>query len=277
MIPPTWIVTGASRGFGFHLATAALVAGLNVVATARDLASLAALQELGGSRCLPVGLDLVDPEGVAKLVPTALDAFGQVDVLINNAGSGLVCAAEDTAPDDELALMRMHYHAPMALIRAVLPAMRDRGQGSIVNMGAAASHGNYAGFSAYGAAKAALECASDALRAELLPMGIGVSVIIPGPFRTGFIEHAPRASSAVYAATVGRFASVLERMNGRQPGDPDRAAALMVEHLLAGNLPARLPLGAYVVKKLRDRANATLREVEGLEATARSADYPLGA
>lgn len=275
MTPPTWIITGASRGFGFEIASAALVAGANVVVTARDAASLSDLQRLGGERCVALAADLHDVSSVANIEPAAIAAFGQIDVLVNNAGSGLVCAAEDTTSDLEMALMQLHYLSPMALIRAVLPMMRDLGKGTIINMGAAASHGNYAGFAAYGASKAALECASEALRVELQPLGIGVTVVVPGPFRTGFIEHAPRVPSDTYGSTVGRFAAILERMNGRQPGDPARAAALIVGHAMAGTLPLRLPLGGYVIKKLKDRAAAMGSEAEMWAAQARSVDFPL--
>ena len=271
MTSPVWLITGASRGFGKELALAALQAGARVVATARDRSSL---QDLASDQCLTLAQDVADTAQAKAIVQQAVDAFGQVDVLVNNAGRGLIAPLEETAEATERASFDLHYHGPLALIRAVLPQMRERKAGHIVNISAAAAHGNYAGFSAYGAPKAALECACEALKAEVQPFGIGLTLVVPGPFRTGFIDHAPAPASEVYANTVGRFAAWLAKINGSQPGDPARAAEIIVKLLMEGKAPFRLPLGAYAAKKLKDRAANAQRDVETWAETAASADFP---
>lgn len=271
MTSPVWLITGASRGFGKELALAALQAGARVVATARDQASL---QVLASDQCLTLDHDVVDTMQAQAVVQRAMDAFGQVDVLVNNAGRGLIAPLEETEETTERASFDLHYHGPLALIRAVLPQMRERKAGHIVNISAAAAHGNYAGFSAYGAPKAALECACEALKAEVQPFGIGLTLVVPGPFRTGFIDSAPAPASEVYANTVGRFAAWLAKINGSQPGDPARAAEIIVKLVMESKAPFRLPLGAYAVKKIRDRAVSAQRDAETWTETASSADFP---
>lgn len=272
MIPPTWLITGGSRGFGRDLALHALATGANVVATARDLAVLSDVS--ADASYLPVAHDASDAAQSTRIVQQAIDTFGGLDVLVLNAGQGMVSSLEETTAEAERACFDLLYHGPVSMIRAALPHMRDRGAGRIIVIGAAASHGNYAGFSAYGAAKAALECSCEALQAEVQPFGIHVSIIVPGPFRTGFIDHAPQSSAGLYAGTVGRFGSVLSKMSGRQPGDPARAAALIVEHVAKGTLPFRLPIGAYAVKKLRDRGQRLSRDADTWEREAKAADFP---
>jgi NAD(P)-dependent dehydrogenase (short-subunit alcohol dehydrogenase family) len=271
MTSPVWLITGASRGFGKELALAAQQAGARVVATARDQASL---QDLASDQCLTLAQDVADTAQARAIVQQAVDTFGQVDVLINNAGQGLIAPLEETDEATERASFNLHYHGPLALIRAVVPQMRERKAGHIVNISAAAAHGNYAGFSAYGAPKAALECACEALKAEVQPFGIGLTLVVPGPFRTGFIDHAPAPASEVYANTVGRFAAWLAKINGSQPGDPARAAEIIVKLVMEGQAPFRLPLGAYAAKKLKDRAAGAQRDAETWTETAASADFP---
>jgi NAD(P)-dependent dehydrogenase (short-subunit alcohol dehydrogenase family) len=273
MIPSTWLITGGSRGFGRALSLQALATGANVMATGRDLAALSDVS--AETSYLPVAHDASDSAQSPCMVQRVIDTFGALDVLVLNAGQGLVTSLEETTTEAERACFDLLYHGPISMIRAALPHMRDKGTGRIIVIGAAASHGNYAGFSAYGAAKAALECSCEALQAEVQPFGIHVSIIVPGPFRTGFIEHAPQSTTGLYAGTVGRFGSVLNKMNGRQPGDPARAAALIVEHVAKGTLPFRLPIGGYAVKKLRDRGQRLTRDADTWEIEAKTADYPV--
>lgn len=272
MIPPTWLITGGSRGFGRELSLHALATGANVMATARDLVALADVSN--ESSYLPVVQDASVAAQSSRVVQQVIDTFGGLDVLVLNAGQGLVSSLEETTAEAERACFDLLYHGPVSMIRAALPHMREKGAGRIIVIGAAASHGNYAGFSAYGAAKAALDCSCEALQAEVQPFGIHVSIIVPGPFRTGFIEHAPQSNTGLYAGTVGRFGAVLSKMNGRQPGDPARAAALIVDHVAKGTLPFRLPIGGYAVKKLRDRGQRLTRDADTWETEARSADFP---
>jgi short-subunit dehydrogenase len=273
MIPPTWLITGASRGIGFHIAKAALDAGSNVVVTARHGEALRDSFASHGDQCLSIQHDASQTSASAAIIQQARDVFNEVDVLVLNAGQGMLASLEETDEARERALFDLLYHGPVSMIRAMLPHMRARGQGHIVVIGAAATHGNYAGFSTYGAAKAALECACEALQAEVKPLGIRVSIAIPGPFRTDFITKAETAKSDVYAASVGRFATVLERMNGRQPGDPSRLGALIVDQVHSGTLPFRFPLGAYALKKLRDRGAQFQREADAFAEAAVSADF----
>ena len=273
MIPPTWLITGASRGIGFHIAKAALDAGSNVIVTARNGNTLRDAFASHGDQCLALGHDAAETSQSPGIIQQARDAFDEIDVLVLNAGQGMLAALEDTDEARERALFDLLYHGPVSLIRAALQHMRARGQGHIVVIGAAATHGNYAGFSSYGAAKAAMECACEALQAEVKPFGIRVSVAIPGPFRTDFISKAESSKTDVYAASVGRFGSVLERMNGRQPGDPARLGALIVDQVHGGTLPFRFPLGAYALKKLRDRGAQFQRDADAFAEAAVSADF----
>jgi NAD(P)-dependent dehydrogenase (short-subunit alcohol dehydrogenase family) len=269
----TWLITGASRGLGLAIAKAALAHGVNTVLTSRQASTDEGLLAMDAGRCLSLDHDAGDTRQSAGIIARATQAFGAVDVLVLNAGQGLVSAVEETPEAEERRIMDLMFHGPMSLIRAILPSMRERGSGHIVVISAAAVHGNYAGFSAYGAAKAALECACEALRAEVQGFGLHVALVIPGPFRTEFIESAPRPPTSVYASTVGRFAGILERMAGRQPGDPARAADIIVRQIMSQTMPFRLPLGAYAAKKLKDRGTAFQREAEALDELSRSADH----
>jgi NAD(P)-dependent dehydrogenase (short-subunit alcohol dehydrogenase family) len=173
--------------------------------------------------------------------------------------------------------MDLNYLSPLRLTRAILPHFRKKRSGHLVFISAAATVGNYPGFSHYGAAKAALEAACESMKAELAPFQIGITLVQPGPFRTNFIERSVervRDRTGAYEATVGAFDTLLQRINGRQPGDPQKAATVIHEAIVSGSAPFRLPLGKYMIKKLRDHATARMRDIDAVVGAGLSRVFP---
>jgi len=267
-----WFITGCSRGFGRCLAQAALAQGQHVVATARDPLSL---RDLAGPRCTVLALDVTAADSIAGVIREAHAVLGRLDVVVNCAGYGLIGAVEECSDAQVRRNLETNYFGPLNIIRAALPILRRQRSGHIVNFGAAAALANYPGFGGYGAAKAALELMSESLCAELRPLGIKVTVVQPGPFRTDFIAHGlEQAAQRIddYAGTAGKFAGYLTAFDGKQPGDPRKAAELIVQTVLAGDAPLRLPLGKYMIKKMRDKSAALSREAEKWSAAAGDTD-----
>jgi NAD(P)-dependent dehydrogenase (short-subunit alcohol dehydrogenase family) len=249
-----WFITGASSGFGRALAEAALAAGHRVVATARDVRVLSDLEQPG--RCLALPLDITEPAAVEKAVRDAVAEFGQMDVLVNNAGVGLIGAVEECSMEQSRANFETNFFGPLALIHQVLPLFRKQGSGTIVNMSAAAAIANYPGFGVYGGAKGALEMLSESLRAELSPLGIQVMLVEPGPFRTEFVGkslHTAQHHLPDYDRSSGKFKTLIQSMNGKQPGDPAKAAAAILQAVATGAPPQRLILGKYAQGKAQRR------------------------
>lgn len=247
------------------------------MATARSIESLQPLLRLSADSIATIALDVTRPEQVRSAVAEAHAVWGRIDVVVNNAGYGLIGAVEECSEEQMARNLDTNLMGPIRVIRAVLPILRQQGSGHLIQISAAAAISNYAGFGIYGASKCGLEGVSEALRAELSPFGIRVTIVEPGPFRTDFISRSmERAASVIpeYATTSGRFAQFLERMSGRQPGDPDRAAAVIVDMVHQGKAPLRLALGRYAVEKIRKMVQT--RDAEALEwsATAASADFP---
>jgi NAD(P)-dependent dehydrogenase (short-subunit alcohol dehydrogenase family) len=274
MTQKTWLITGCSSGFGRAIAESAVAAGQRVIATARDVRSIADLEREGS--CHVMTLDITEASEIPKVIAEAAQQWGSLDVLVNNAGYGLIGAVEECGDEQIRRNFETNFFGPLNVIRAALPILRAQKSGHIVNISAAAAIANYAGFGIYGGAKAALDLMSESLRAELTPLGIKITVVQPGPFRTEFIARGLEKAAAQvedYNASSGRFARLLESMNGKQPGDPARAAEAIVKMILDGDAPLHLPLGKYVIKKLRDKAAALTREAEKWESVAAAADY----
>jgi NAD(P)-dependent dehydrogenase (short-subunit alcohol dehydrogenase family) len=258
----TWWITGCSSGFGAALARTCLAAGDRVFATARNLAALGEIATQPNATVRE--LDVTDGTQVRAALEEAFSA-GRVDVIVNNAGGGLLGALEDVSDEEIDRCMRVNFSGPLNVMRCAAPRLRAQGGGWVVNISAAAAIANYPGFSIYGAAKAALEFATESFRAEMAPHGVAVTLVQPGPFRTQFVARSLArsvSSSMAHEATVGKFSAVLGKMDGRQPGDPARAAAAILRMVQAGRSPLRLVLGAYAIKKARDTANARLKEIE---------------
>ncbi len=264
-------MTGASSGIGRAICEEVLARGGRVLACVRRAGDAAGLVASGAERCRCFEMDVADGSRHAAVVAEAVGAFGRVDVLANIAGFATIGALEEHGDGELRRSLEVNFFGPVGLMRAALPAMRAAGGGTIVNMSAAAAIQNYAGFAAYGAAKAALEAAGEAVAAEAAPFGVRVMAVVPGPFRTEFASRSlvPTSSRmAAYAATRGKFEEMLGKMAGRQPGDPSRAASVIVAAALSERVPARLYLGQYAVAKVRRKLAAIEADVAAWEGVA---------
>jgi NAD(P)-dependent dehydrogenase (short-subunit alcohol dehydrogenase family) len=273
--PKTWFITGASSGFGRAFAEHALSLGDNVVATARAPAKLQALVALAPDRVLAARLDVDQPGDAQAAIDAAVARFGRVDILINNAGYGVVGALEET-PDTELrAIMDTNFFGAMAVIRAALPVLRAQRAGAVVNISSLGGQLSYPGFSAYSASKFALEGASEALAQEVAPFGIKVLIVEPGQFRTDLagagMRHMPILDA--YQDTVGPTRAFAHDMHGTQAGDPRKAAAAIVRALEAEKTPLRLQLGADAIDAVRGHAQALLADLTAWEAVGAATAY----
>jgi NAD(P)-dependent dehydrogenase (short-subunit alcohol dehydrogenase family) len=272
----TWLITGCSSGLGRALAEAVMGAGHNAVVTARSVTSVADLSDASPERVLAVALDVTKPEQVASAVQQAEERFGGVDVLVNNAGYGYRSAVEEGDDADIRTLFETHFFGTVAMIKAVLPGMRGRRSGAIVNISSIGAQLTPVGSGYYSAAKAAIEGLSGALRGELAPLGISVTVVEPGAFRTDFAGRSLAQSATViddYAATAGQRRKEHDTMDGNQPGDPARAGAAIMAAVESPEPPAFLLLGADALALYRYAADARAKEIANWERLTTSTDF----
>ncbi|MFC1413607.1 oxidoreductase [Streptacidiphilus sp. N1-12] len=271
-----WLITGASSGFGQALAEVALGAGDTVVAAARRPALLDALAAAHPGRVFPVALDVTDQAQIGAVVAEVLRQHGRIDVLVNNAGRGLVGAVEETTEQELRDLMDLHFFGPAALTRAVLPQMRSQGSGAVVQMSSMGGRFSFAGVGGYSATKFALEGLSEALALEVAPFGIKVLIVEPGSFRTGFAGGGALQQSAAlpaYEETVGPVREVLPSSDGKQPGDPAKAAAAILAALEADRTPLRLALGSDAADAILANFETSRQEALDWEPVSRSTDF----
>ncbi|MEV5658209.1 oxidoreductase [Streptomyces sp. NPDC052291] len=271
-----WLITGASSGFGRSLAAAALAAGDTVVATARRPEALDDLVAAHPDRAVAVQLDVTDTARIADVVADTVLWYGRIDVVVNNAGMGLVGAVEETGDRELRDLMDLHFFGPAALVRAVLPHMRRNGSGAVVQMSSMGGRFTFPGVGGYSATKFALEGLSEALAAEVAPHGIKVLIVEPGSFRTGFAGGGALRQSApldAYAESVGPVRTGLPDSDGKQEGDPDKAAAAILTALAAEDTPLRLPLGNDATDAVLGALEAARTEVLAWEKVSRSTGF----
>jgi NAD(P)-dependent dehydrogenase (short-subunit alcohol dehydrogenase family) len=265
-----WFITGTTSGFGRAITEAALERGDLVVATARRTEGLADLGDL--ERVQAVRLDVTDAADREAAVAAALDRFGRIDVLVNNAGRTQVGAVEETTDEELRALFDLHFFGPVALTRLVLPAMREQGGGAIVQMSSVGGQVTAPGFGAYCATKFALEGLTETLRDEVQPFGIQTLIVEPGAFRTGlFRADAAYMSGELpeYAETVGPTREYVRSGHGQQAGDPAKAAAAIITALDADEPPLRLVLGADAIGNISSRLDAVGAELRQWERVGR--------
>ena len=271
--PRTWLITGTSSGFGLAIAHAALAAGDRVVATARDPHTLEPLRHEAPDRIETVRLDVTDPDQIDDAVADALERFGRIDVLVNNAGYGSVGAVEELDIGELKVLHETMFFGPVRLTQAVLPLMRARRSGAIVQISSMGGQLAPPGFGAYCSAKFALEAMSEALAAEVEPLGIRVVIVEPGAFRTEFgAGRMHRSQRAIddYLPTVGPTRQAVDDMDGSQPGDPDRAADTILRVMNAQTAPLRLALGDDAVESIRAKHERLRADLDGWEELSRS-------
>ncbi|MYX74171.1 MULTISPECIES: oxidoreductase [unclassified Streptomyces] len=259
----TWFITGASRGFGREIARQALDRGDGVVATARNSEAVTRALPGYGDRLLALALDVTDEEQVRTAVAAAVEAFGTIDVLVNNAGRGLLGAVEEASDAAVRAVYDTNVFGLLAVSRAVLPVMRRQRSGRVLNFSSLGGFSSSAGFGIYCSTKFAVEGISEAMHAELAPLGIGVTLVEPGYFRTDFLDagslHTEDTVIADYAATSGAVRGAVPGLNHAQPGDPVKGAAAVLALADAGTPPVRAQLGSDCVAEL-ERKIAQLRE-----------------
>lgn len=268
---PVWMITGATSGFGRAIAEAALDAGAVVVAAVRRPDALGDLAE----RVSVVELDTTDLDAMPAVVDKVLAEHGGIDVLVNNAGRGHLGAVEEATDAELRQLMDLHFFGPAALTRLVLPAMRERGSGAIVQMSSMGGRTTFPGVGAYSASKYALEGWSEALAAEVKPFGIQVLIVEPGAFRTGFNQSGAIISSepiAAYNDQIGPLRETFASQDGQQPGDPAKAAAAIVAALQAYEPPLHLVLGNDAADMVGESLKTQQAELADSEPVARSTD-----
>jgi NAD(P)-dependent dehydrogenase (short-subunit alcohol dehydrogenase family) len=275
----TWLVTGSSRGFGRELAKAVLESGDNVVATARRPADLDELVTKYGDRVRAVALDVTDASAARAAVQTALHEFGRLDVVVNNAGYANSAPIEEMAEDDFRAQIEANLFGVVNVTRAALPVLRQQRSGHIIQFSSVGGRvGGSPGMGAYQTAKFGVEGFSEVLNAEVKPLGINVVIVEPGPFRTEWSTSSMvRADVGPdYEQTVGEMNRMRQATAATWPGDPARAAKIIVDIVALDEPPLRLLLGAAAVDLAARSSASRAAEAEHWAEVSRSADFPPG-
>jgi len=272
-----WFITGASRGFGLEIAREALSRGDSVVATARD--RQAVLDAIPGAddRLLAVALDVGNPAQITAAVDAAVARFDHVDALVNNAGRGLVGSVEETSDAEIRAIFDVNVFGLLSVTRAVLPHMRARRSGLVVNLSSVGGFVAWPGWGVYAATKFAVEAVSEAMTHELAPLGIRSVAIEPGPFRTNFLDGSSLAFTGHviedYASTSGAARTWATDFNYGQQGDPVKAAKIIVDLADREELPERIQLGANAFDDVAAKVARTARDQETWRSVSLSADF----
>lgn len=275
--PPVWLVTGSSSGFGREFVHAALGRGFRVMATARDPKKLDGLIARNVDKARAFALDVTNASQIKSAVNETLRVFGRIDVLVNNAGYGYLGAVEEGEEKDIRAMFDTNFFGLAAMTRAVLPAMRARRQGWIVNIASVGGIIGFAGSGYYAATKFAVEGLSEALAQEVEPLGIRVLLVEPGPFRTDWAGRSLKQSPnllADYEQSSGRRRREIAERSGTQPGDPARAAQVVIDVLQSPSPPRHLVLGRVGVENVENQLRSMLQEVDQWKATSLRADFP---
>lgn len=273
----TWFITGASRGFGLEIARQALDRGDNVVATARRPEAVTEALPGHGDRLLAVALDVTNEDQVHAAAASAVEAFGSIDVLVNSAGRGLLGAVEESSDVDVRSIYDTNVFGLLNVTRAVLPVMRLQRSGRILNISSLGGFSGSAGFGIYSSTKFAVEGISEAMHAELAELGIAVTVVEPGYFRTDFLDD--RSLSTVgtviedYASTAGAVRGAVPGLNHAQPGDPVKGAAAFLTLADAVSPPLRAQLGSDTLQELEAKINQLRTESEAWRELALSTDH----
>lgn len=273
---PVWFITGCSTGLGRALAELIVQRGWRAVVTARDISSVKEMENVAPDRVLALSLDVTNPADIDASIAAARAKFGRIDVLVNNAGYGYQSTIEEGEEAEIRAQFDTNVFGLFAMTRAVLPVMREQRAGNIINITSVAGLIGYQGSGYYAASKHAVEGWSDALRAEVLPLGIGVTCVEPGPFRTDWAGRSLRQTTsqiADYADTAGKRLAATKETSGAQSGDPVRAAEAMVTIARGADAPRHLVLGAWGFNAVVERLEQRVQEISNQRDLSLSADF----
>ncbi|UPG85636.1 oxidoreductase [Luteibacter aegosomatis] len=272
----TWFITGAGRGFGSLIVEAALERGDNVVATTRDPSALIE-RYADQPRLLALPLDVTDERQAHEAAAQAVSRFGRIDVLVNNAGYGLLAGVEEASDEEIQRVYRTNVFGLLAVTRAVLPHMRRQRAGHVINISSIGGYQSYAGWGVYASTKFALEGLSEALAMELKPLGVNVTIVEPGYFRTDFLDerslHRTATPIADYEETVGEIRRFATEINHAQPGDPSKLAGALTKLVDAPVPPLRLPLGSDTVAAIEAKHRFVEEELAQWREVAVSTDF----
>lgn len=273
----TWFITGASSGFGKELVKAIISKGDNVAATFRKPDQADAFSQQYANQGLGVVLDVTNEDQVLAGVQQAIERFGQVDVVVNNAGYGTAGALEEFSMAEIREQMETNFFGAVAVTKAFLPRMRAQGSGHIVQISSQAGFRAVGGFGLYNASKFALEGFSEALAQEVAPFGIKVTIVEPGPFRTEFLagsmKMAAQKIEAYQDTPVGKVYNYVEQQNGKQEGDPVKGAQAIVAYVYGDHKALRLPLGKAPLQAIRAKIAQVEDDLKANEAIAVSTVY----
>ncbi len=271
-----WIITGASSGLGLEIARNALQRGDLVVATARDPDTITAALGAQGN-LLAATLDVNDEAQAVFAAQAAVDRFGRIDVLVNNAGYGLLAAVEEATSEEVERQFQTNVFGLLKVTRAVLPHLRRAGKGHVINISAIVGYASFPGWGVYGATKFAVEGLTESLAIELAPLGIFATAVEPGFFRTNFLDGGSlkRTKNVIgaYAATVGAMREFATSVNHHQPGDPKKLAKAVLKLADSAKPPVRLPLGADTVAKIEEKNRFVEAELAQWRAVALSTNH----
>ena len=272
----TWLITGVSSGFGRALAEAVLERGEQVAGTLRHAEQVEAFENLAPGRVKALLVDVTEERQVRSGVDEALNAFGQVDVLVNNAGYGLLGAVEETSDAEARAQLETNFFGALSVTRTLLPHFRERRAGHILNISSMGGFLGVTGFGLYSASKFALEGLSEALAQEVAPLGIKVTIVEPGPFRTNWAGPSMRQTSQViddYSATTGEMREQIGQLDGNQGNDPAKAAAAMIRAVNSDSPPQRLVLSPEALEAVQGKLKSMDEELGAWAEVSRSTRF----
>jgi short-subunit dehydrogenase len=275
----TWFITGASTGFGRLLAEEVLKAGNKAIVTARNIEKVIDLERQYPGKAKAFSLDVTDYPQIASVVAQSTASYGPINVLVNNAGYGLTGAIEEVTEDEMMPMFNTNVFGLIRVTQALLPHFRKQGSGHILNISSIGGLVGSPGWGFYHSTKFAVEGLSEALAQELAPLGIHVTVIEPGPFRTDFLGRSGvEAEQRIpeYDDTAGKAREYLNSQSGKQPGDPLRAVHAMMAVVESPNPPLHLILGALALKRFRAKMDQWQKEIAEWESTTTGADFPEG-
>jgi short-subunit dehydrogenase len=277
--PRTWFITGASTGFGRLLAEEVLKSGGKVIATARNIEKVIDLEQTYPAQAKAFALDVTDYPQVISVVAQTTASYGPVDVLVNNAGYGLAGAVEEATEEEFMPMFNTNVFGLIHVTQAILPHLRSRRSGHILNLSSVGGLVSSPGMGFYNATKYAVEGLSEALAGEVKPLGIHVTIVEPGPFRTDFLGRSGEQAATIipdYDATAGNMRRYFGDQDGKQKGDPLRAVHAMMAVVDSPTPPLRLLLGAAALQRVRTKLESWQKEIAAWESTTVGADFPEG-